>query len=701
MAKQIIVSEELAKKIVDHLSPIYGQCKNDRETLIDPLYKLADDMYQGRQTSTEEPAERLKGMNTTWTTRAKPGSTTFHRGCNQFAAIATRIVNSQDIPFKYVPVTNDAVFNSSEDGFAMAEQYNAVARWVWSKDKMREKVFPMFVALAKYTNVPLVSYMHDERRRVAMPSQEGKATFKELRMLWPSIGVMPWDSVYGDMYGGDIQTQRAVFVEAVLPLHVLMARTKTFQAEQWAKFLEDPVKYQWDAATGTDPKKDRASNLGDDYSPSSDGKYMLRETYAWMPIEGGAWKDEGVESLSLCRVRTIGNDISSAIIVGLDQDFDPHGEIPMLMLHSKPDDDDKLYHASTAGLCRSLYSIKCSLMGMLCDNVANRNNPKRLVNRLMCEVENMDTEDVWPCNGNVEGVVKEFAPQDATSVLLPAMDAVDNEWMLAMNLYPNAIGQSFGGRTPATEILNIKNQAQAPQLFQIGYAVEQFLRWYATKLKGHIDADLPKDMVIAISDEAGKMQQISLKDLYGDFDVDVSIVSEFQDNEILANKMIEMIRSVGQSPALMQSDSHQVDIGEMLKDAMRWMGLPSSSKYILPPQGIDARTRQKEEIVRMMPVSEGGNDESIEPQANENHKLHIAECDAVILQWKPLLGDPSASWVEDRLIPHRETHLLMMEQGSSQSVSQGGGTLEAPSTAQTPGQLVGAEQLAGAMGGGV
>jgi hypothetical protein len=699
MAKEIPISEELDKKVKDFLAPLFAQFKSDRETDIDALYRLADDMYQGRQSIALDDTERAEGLNTTWKTRARPGSTTFHRGCNQFAAIATRIVNSQTIPFKYVPIANDAVFNSSEDAFTMASQFNSVAQWVWSNDDMRAKAFPLFVSLAKYTNVPLVSYMREETVKVAEPSLEGKPVYKKKKLSIPSVKVMPWESVFGDMYGGDIQDQQALFVEAITPMHNLMKRSSNFSKEQWDKFLEDRADYQWDASSGTDQKADRATNLDQDYSPSGENKYMLREAYAWMPIEKGAWNDEAKE-LALFRVRIVGNDISSGMILSLVTDFDPDGEIPMLMLHSKPDDEDKLYHSSTAGLCRSLYSIKCSLMGLLCDNVANRNNPKRLVNKLAVETENLDDEDTWFCNGNIEGAVKEFAPGDATNVLLPAMDAVDNEWMLAMNLYPNSIGQSFGGRTAATEILNIKNQAQAPQLFQIGYAVEQFLRWYARKLKSHIESSMPKDMVIAISDEAGKYQKIAIKDLYGDFDVDVSVVSEFQDNEVLANKMMEMIRSIGQSPTLMESDTHQVDIGEMLRDLMKWMGLPSASRYILPAQGQDARTRQKEEIVRMMPAAMGGNDETIDPQANENHKMHIAECDAVILQWKPLLMDPSGAWVNDKLIPHREQHALMMESSSKQPVGQAGGTLEAPSTAGTPGELAGQEDLAGAMAGG-
>jgi len=694
--KSHAANEELFTKAMEIIGPELDTYRSDRETNVEESYKVADAMFRAMTNRDLDTQERAKGVNTSWDTRSKVGSTAYNRFCTQFAALVTRILTTEKLPYRYVPVSNSSVWASDQDGARMADQYNAVAAWVWQQDQMPQRIHGMTMTLAKYSNIPLVMEMKKTHKRVAVVDQTSKkATFKDVTEEWPSVRVASWEALLGDYFGGDVQNQRIVAFETVVPLHVLAADSKNFDKEQWEKFKEKSIDYQWDGSTATDPAKERAENEDVEYNPNSAGRFLRRDIYAWLPIE----KDEMADGVmpTLWWITTVGNEPQSSLCLRFRDDFDPDGEIPAIMWHARPDDDDKFYHVTNAQLSRCLYSVWCSLLGMLCDNVSNRNDPKRLVNTNLFREETMDNA-VWKCDGPVDQAVREFIPQDTTGQLLPAIREITREWMQVMNVTENDFGRSMGaGRsTSATENLNIQEQAQMPAVFAVSYVVTQFCLWHARKVKSYVETYMRNDQVIAISDERGKMVSVRLKDLYGDFDIDVYVVGDFANNDMLARVGERFLTIIGQSPALMESKTHQVNVGELLRSVAGWLRFPNPSRFIGPAMGIDAQTRQAEEIDEMVETGQ-----FIQPQEGEDHVEHHKVIMGEIVRWAPLKGTPEyQTVVEGLLLPHAKVHESMMGHSMASSpVGQEGGTLPAEAGFESPGEAMGQGMVAPQTGG--
>jgi hypothetical protein len=213
------------------------------------------------------------------------------------------------------------------------------------------------------------------------------------------------------------------------------------------------------------------------------------------------------------------------------------------------------------------------------------------------------------------------------------------------------------------------------------------------------------DQVIAISDERGKMVSVKPKDLYGDFDIDVFVVGEFANNDMLARVGERFLTIIGQSPALMASKTHQVNVGELLKSVAGWLRMPNSSRFIGPPMGVDAQTRQAEEIDMMVETGQ-----FIAPQEGEDHNEHLSVLNAEIVRWAPLKGTPEyQNIVEGLLMPHAQAHEMMasggggggLQSGQGAPVDQGGGTLPQEQGFESPGEAVGQGMIAAEMGGGM
>jgi hypothetical protein len=688
MSSNLATNEPLMKKYTDYVAPEYERFKSDRDQNVKPHMKTGDNMYQCMQNRAIEPQEREKGTNTTVEPRAETGSTLYFRHCNQFAAEMVKFAGEMGDIARYTPTTNHEVFDSMEQGARQAAKQQTSLTWAWHKDKMPQRLLDFGTRVAKYGNIAIQIIWEKKEKRVLVKPEKsgGKPVKKTVTEQMPHIRILPWESVYGDFYGGDIERQRVLVIETEVTLHELAMRKKEWEPTKWDEFLKSGQKYQSGGGVQQEEKQDRADARDEEYAPDSTGKFIMRDVYAWVPINGNAWKDG--EAPTLWWSTLIGDDLNSAIPLRMETDFDPDGEIPVLMAHLWPDDDNRLYHIFSGSISRSLYSARCTFLNLAIDNTVNINDPKKVVNRNLMESVDFE-ENTLITNGPVDQAIKYWAPADTTNQTANLMGLLEAEWRLAQAIDLNDTGQAYGQRTSASEVLRINNAAPVARNILIGYVLWQLGGWYARKVQSYLQAYAPEEAMFALTDEP-HIKEVRLEEMWGDFDVKVDVLSHIESNLVMANKAIQFVQLVGSSPSLMRSRTHEFYPGEAIKSIAMWMGIPEAGRWIGPGRNGDAIRTQRLEISRMQ--NEG---EWTDPQPDEDHQIHAEECDIWLAKWEPVKEEAEIKPIHDMVLRHRDLHRQMLAaEGTAQ-----GGSPEAPPPDQTPGQEAGGE-IAGALGGG-
>jgi hypothetical protein len=226
------------------------------------------------------------------------------------------------------------------------------------------------------------------------------------------------------------------------------------------------------------------------------------------------------------------------------------------------------------------------------------------------------------------------------------------------------------------------------------------------KYKSYNQAYMDGKMIRMIADEeldAPLYDDDAGYKIYGDFDVQVDVVDEFQEDFVQAGQELQLLQTVAANPQLLESNEHKVHTGEWLKSIMRRLNVHDVDAVVTPAGGVDAKLRQRQENRYM--IEEG---KYLEPTEGEDHDRHLVELNAEILRWKPIVGhklDPSdgegleqqvqANNVLDLfLYPHQAAHEAMKLEAASASQQQQG--VRQPAE-QTPGQEAGNE-AAGQLG---
>lgn len=723
---------DLHEKLITDASAEYDRFKSDREDFnYDDNNLVADGMYRCFRNSDLADTERSLASDAP-ENRASVGSVRFFRLVNQKAYQGDAVTRSGELPFRYTPISNPNVFLSADDGKSQAAVHNCLAKYTWKRDQCRFKMVSFWNQAYKYSNIPVQITWKQEKRRVLVMDQKTKTRkWKEMIVhAYPSWKPLPWSMVYADLYAGPIEKQKTVIVLTIVPWMDIQSGIESgyYDKEQVAKLRLERSKFKWDGMEGAKYREEQVKNDGaDSYSPGSSDLYLQWDIYQFAPVKDGQYDEEN--DYDLIWTTAIGNSLAkeSCVVIRCERDFDPDNEIPILMVNAIPDDADLLYHMSWAQTERAFYSIECTLWEDAIDNNAGINDPPIAYDsaKLNMKPESFkyepgakwDTQD--PANN-----IKEFQPRDTLQSTTALIRLVQEEQMTGASGNKNMSGEEFGGRTPASEGLMINRYTQQPNVGEVAYILYQLLPWLARKYKSHWQGFGDEDMIKMIADEsldspvyvektkAGEKLPAG-QQIYGDFDIEVDILDEFMDDMVQARQELDMLRFVGQSQPLQKSDTHRVDVGFWMRDIFRRMKIKNASSIIQPSSESDGHLRQREELRYMAKTGR-----FVSPQQGEDHTAHIAECEATILEYKPLLAedaegledsdmaqlDAAKTFINMLVIPHRDAHRSMREQANSAAVAPGSsGTLPAQSSAMTPGQMAGAEPAAvmGAAMGGV
>lgn len=701
MAKTLAQNEEISKKFQDEANTLYNTFKSDREQFEDAM-EVGDAMYKCFNNRTIASSEMSKGANLDNDPRAQSASTLFFRQVNQLASQGVSVEFSRDMPCKYSPIINELVNFSHEEANERAEQMNIILKWVMKKDNYRKKSIEAWHSLYKRGNIfgyiyqkvakgireknePVYETTQDEQTgEVRTIVTDVKLTKKEYVIdNFPSVDFIDPTMVYLDPYIADIQKQQAIIYPTLTNKAAIMDGVKAgyFDEKQVEKITD---KEKWDGSQTTDFKQKLLENRDLTWSPSTGDMYLQWDIFMRVPIENDKWDEENaVPSIYWCTV--IGNSPSEGVVVRLEENPDPDGEYPFEVFHALPDDPDVIYHVTPAEVIRSNYSTECTLKNLAIDNMALVNDPPLLVRIGSTLVKDFSFEhgQRWPVD-DVGTAVREFSIRDTTQPTTALLDYIQADSMRALNTDKNFMGESFGARTSASEAQAITRNSIQPQLVGIRYVLDQKLGWYARKVKSYMEKYGDPKMIAMLTDDQWRFP-IYGESYFGDFDVEISVVDEYEDNVVAMSQFREILGLIGQSAILQSSDMHRVHFGELLKELFIRNGI-NPSKIIIPAKGGDSARIARDENDVMM--NQG---QQVEINETDDDVLHLAEHEGCRLQYNGVEQEfPQVQFLDLHIAMHRQR---MNSQGSPMP----SGSLPAGSGNQTEGQVSGNE-IAGVLG---
>jgi hypothetical protein len=729
----LAANKKLTKKFFEDGLRQYLRFKNDRDDLnIEQKCEVADGMFRCFRSSALKDSEvrKASGQDAAEDPIADTASSRFWRLVNQRAGMLSAVVNATEVPAELKPISNPEVFSSAIEAADQASIHNVLLRYAWKKDELAERTLDYGVQLYKYSNVPVQIVWNQESRRVKLRDPlTSEVEWKEvITNSYPSLKIIPWSMLFADVYGGPIKNQRTVVVLSTVPWSFIQSGVKSewFDPKQVDLLRAERDKFKWDGQEGTDFKEEQADNEGlSGYSPTETDLYLMWDVYHFSPIENGSWKEDA--DYTLYWGTAIGNslDENNQIPVRLVTDFDPDNEIPVYMSNALPDDLDMLYHIMYSETIRPDYALETSAWNGLWDNVKAINDPPLAYNSQTFNDENEDMRYKkgarWDTTDPVSGI-REFTIRSIIGEMAQVLGITQDKMAEAMNSTQNELGQSFGGRTPATEGLNINRLSQQPTLAQVRYALGGLVKWWARKcvrywqgfapdemIKMIADAELPHPVYIdKLENNTSEMMPAGMP-IYGEFDIEIGVLDEFIEDFVEAQQDIDLLQTVASNPQLVQSSTHRIDFGFWMRDIFKRRRLKNADRIIRPTGNGDGAQLQTTELRIMRETGE-----FIQPQPDQDHDAHISICKAEELRFKPLLSadiealgpeDASAQGVADvfitqYVVPHREAHEQLMAQGEASLNPNQQPAQNAPPG--TPGQQAGdvIEGILGAAAGG-
>lgn len=691
-------NEDLVKEVLKEANTSFEDFKSARQDY-EEIWNTADYMYKCAQNKSKLEEERKEGANNGEDAeRANTGSTMFFRQNNQLTSAAMSVIKSQTTPFKYSPIVNEGVFMSPEDCLAQTEQWNCLAEWNMEVDKFNSKMFPFFHNVFKYGNIPvIVEWLRERGKRIVKKEivegvvvdgvvQPRIVGYKDIVKEVVTKNYFTWrkispDSLYADPMIPDLESQDTVILVTLRNMAEIRAMSKYgYYNEDKIKEVTD--KEKWDGTTNRDLVIDRMEN-NDVVSPSIKTEvYLVWDIFKRIPIvDNKIDKENGDFDWRLLTV--VGNSIGDGVCIRFIDNPDPDKELPIKMIHDLPDDDDDLlYHMCRAQAVRSNYAAECTLKNQTIDNGTLLNDPP------LIEVEGMvrgtDRSFVSGQVFTVDSIdaLKEFDIKPLANSNIQLLEYIKADSKMALSTDSLMMGEAAGSRTSATEITKLDKYSSAPILITIDYILQQFLNFYARKFISYWKKYKMEEQVIAITDQP-TVRTIEPEGLYGEFDVKIDIVDEFQNDMVEQSNIAEAFTLIAQNQAL----AAVVDLPELMTQWFKKKKL-DYTKLVKRSTDFDARIVAQQENRLMMEL---GQQATVKP--GENNNAHLAVHEGEKLRY---MG------VEDRYpnLILLERHIAETKNAASGQGTQQSAPLPGSSAPSVEGNVTG-DQLAGAMAGGM
>ena len=528
------------------------------------IWNLQDAFWRSGLNDSAIQSQKHRGANEPdkWE-RAKTGSTLFYRQVRQKASNGYAVQTSRDMPFRYDSIASSE-FEKAEDSELRAEKLNLLAKWSMKNDSFNVKSIDFWTQVYKRGNVPVMVEWIQEmgKKKVIEPIFEpGTANVidtvvREIDTAVvnrPTFHVLPVESLYADTAIGNIQDQECVIVSTVVSI------TEIVEGIRSGIYREDTLEmlnrsHQWDGYSGGfDNENNKKNNRGMEREPtnSGTGQYLKREVFVNMPIDSEKKTWDELENVpQRYRVTMFGNQPTNAIVARIERNQEPDDSIPIEMIHANPDDGDILYHISDYEVIRSNIEAETTVIRQLIDN-------NTLVNK----------QPMWEVAGAVEGNDRTFGPdarwivddpnsigfvqvRDLSQTNIGLLQYLKDDSNTANSIDKNMVGESFGARTTASEATTITSNSRRPNIVNIEYILEQYIAFYAKRLKVNWEAYGRRDQTIQITNSNDQKELIKPTNIAGDYDIIIDVVDDMQDEEVKAQRIINAANVFAQNPEL-------------------------------------------------------------------------------------------------------------------------------------------------------
>lgn len=672
------------------------------------VWRLADDMYKTGQNAAIRERERQRtdrqanegtdARDQNLTKAYKKGSTLFFRQVRTLTAQIVSVLQSKPDPYKYTPIYGCDTFASEDQANDQAEQHNLLARWARKKDKFDRKAIDLIFLLMKYGNYPIcVGWnSHKARRVVRTPIYGAPASEGEDPVIvgWefvdsiktvenqPSLGIIPIENFWADPAVGDIQKQSCICVDDYVPLSTIQQNeiANGFYLNTGGLTMAD----QWGGARDDnqiEEQRTTSDGIVSDMNRMDTGLFKVTDVYLNLPVTAdGRWDDKAPHQKYW--LTFVGNSLDNAVCVRFERNPDPDDEWPFEMLHALPDDSGKLYHFGYAQALRGDFEEQSTTRQQLIDNRTLQNNKplKAIQGEVFTTNLRFGKDKVyWVEKDNS---ISEFQVTDIQQNGLLHLQYFDEDANRAAGTDKPLMGEYAGARTSATESSIVSQNSANPHIMLAKYVLHTFLEFHARKSLGLWHQYGDNDMVQSIT-EKNIQRKINPGELFGEYDVEINLVDEFEQNALNIQTMTQAVQAlVPLFAPVMDLPKVGADVfGKIVKgiDVSQWFR-PNGNKDAIQLADHENRAMLDSGIVAS-------------PAPGEAHDVHLSRHEAERMKWK---GAEESNPNVAILMRHIEqTKYLKTVEG--QMAAQASQLPNAMTGNQTPGEATG-NAMAGAMG---
>lgn len=686
---------ELVKKVLSRAKAKYNQYKDDRSDL-EEQWKDADYRWKcGQNTATVSAKTNKNDTNDESSTHAKTGATALYRQITRITAQVASYLQMGKEPFRYIPIYSTGAFIKAEEGVELAGQYNDLARWTMKEDQWETKLVEMLTQLNKYGNLPVfLRWKYRTAKRIVKIPVRGAPltpdgippvigyTFSETNAVvenYPSIEFIPNENFYADRHIGSIAKQNCIVIRSV---DVNYSDLYAGQRDGYYLGVEKLTAAQlYKGEVDTDAHGNKQENVGLSVGDDTQtGCFEQYDVLLKVPIgDDGKWDDKNNEPV-IYWATFVGALDGDPVCVRLQRNPDPDDEYAILMWHQFPDDPDNLYHVSAAQIAGSTYDELTTAKNQAIDNRTLQNRkPLKVVKGEVYNTDlKMGQDKVYYLEK--QDSIGEFQIADITGTIMANVQYLESDLDRALSTTGAIEGLPMGQRTSASEYTGASAQAKMPHMLNSRYQLGQLLPWYAKKMARYWQLYALEDQVVELTHEPFR-REIKPATLYGDYEVDVSVIDEVSNDQQRLQALNFAITALLPNPIFAKS----IDPDQFLRDWTE-LNMWRNPKWIRPLPQEDAKRIARLENMAMLDPRQPVYDE---PQPGEDHPAHLSEHEPFLAQFDNIEN-------ADQLypgLPFLRQHVAATKMLQAQ---QPGGFVPSPAQPMnaTPGQAVGNMQSA-------
>jgi hypothetical protein len=319
----------------------------------------------------------------------------------------------------------------------------------------------------------------------------------------------------------------------------------------------------------------------------------------------------------------VGNSLDDSTCVRFERNPDPEDQWPFEMLHALPDDDGKLYHFGYAQALRGDFEEQSTTRQQLIDNrTLQMNKPLKIIQG-ECFTKDLRFRRDKVYVVEKENSVTEFNVMDIQQNGLLHLGYFDEDANRAAGTDKPLMGEYAGSRTSATESSIVSQNAANPHIMLAKYVLHRFLEFHARKCLWLWQIYGDNDQVLSITEKQIE-RKINPGEMFGEFDVEINLVDEFENNALNIQTMTQAVQTLVPlfAPYMDMQKVGQDVFGKIVKgiDVTAWFK-PDGNKDAI--QLADHETRA---------MVDGG--QPLSPNQGEAHDIHLSRHEGEILKWK-------------------------------------------------------------------